>query len=209
MTTIYDGTLTVPDPDLIESWDVDGYDNVTAYLLRDTDAEPPEGDGIGYVFRISYDHPRYDDVAISGDYGDTGAPALLEAIRAAWDRFRDWQLLERYLRMWHDAVSVDTLSRGDYTAVAVVPREHSSAWGMSPDTLESLAADALEQYRAWADGEVYGVRVVNTATGANDALWRVYDASPGLTYARTVADDLAGPVSRAGAEDEPAGGDPS
>lgn len=184
---MYDGTVTREDPNLVETFELD--EQTTAYILADNDAELPDWDGIGYVYRVADDHPRYDDIAIAGDGGDSPEP--VKTIRTAWDQFNDWDLVARYLRMFHGAMSVDYTSRRDYTALAVVTGEQAAAWGCPGDMTPDLAAQALETYRQWAEGEVYGVIVVNSETGEEESCWGIYDGSPNLDYCHTTAVDIA------------------
>lgn len=185
---MYDGTITEPDPYLVTTFALD--DQTTAYVVQDTDADAPNWDGIGYVYAVSNDHERYDSLVIAGDAQDS-SPLPVSVTRDAWDRFRDWDVVARYLRMFHDAVSVDyssSLDRGA-TIVAVVTRTQADAWGCSDR--DELAGDALDVYRQYVEGNVYGVIVVNTVTGDEDSLWNVYDSSPNLDYCHTVAQDIA------------------
>lgn len=199
MTDTYDGTVTMPrpyngtvtheDPNLVVSWDLD--EQTRAYILRDTDAPAPDWDGIGYVFRVYYRSSWGMDVLVSGDYGDTGARDVGDAIAAVWHESRDWEHGGRYLREFHDVVDYDydTSVDRDGTVVAAVTRDQATAWGLEDPA--GTAAGALDVYRQYAEGDVYGVIVVNTVTGDQDSLWEIYDSSPGLDYVRTVAADIA------------------
>lgn len=183
----YDGTITMSDPGLVHEFD-DMPTGFKAYVVVDPDAQCPDWDGLGYVYRIDHGGARYDDVAIAGDYGDNGAD--VGPVREAWDRFGDWELVARYLRMFHNAVSVSVLNRRDYNAVAVVTRTHAETWGCDPIAWPTLADNALAVYEQWADGNVYGVIVVDTVAGEEYALWDVYDDAHDYAYCRTVADEL-------------------
>jgi hypothetical protein len=181
----YDGTLTIQDPNLVTDWDVD--EQTHAYVIRDVDAPAPDWDGIGSTYRQAYDHARYDDEITA-----EGGPGV-DIIRQAWDHFRDSELTARYLRMFHGAVSVDyseSIFR-DSRVWAIVTRANVDDWGVPADAVASLAADALEIVRQWAEGEVYGVIVANTDTGAEESLWSVYDATPDLRYCHEVAEEIA------------------
>jgi hypothetical protein len=170
---MYDGTITLDDPNLVETIELD--EQTKAYILRDVDEEAPDWDGIGFVYSMAYvDHNGlYDSLVIAGDEGDTIIGA--DILRAAWERFRDHELVARYLRAWHDAADVDysTMIHRDANVYAVVTHAQARAWGRD-DSTEGLAAEALETYRRWAEGEAYGVIVVNTITGEEMSLWGVY-----------------------------------
>jgi hypothetical protein len=172
---MYDGTVTLDDPNLVDTIELD--DQTTAYILRDVDAQCPDWEGIGFVYRLDYDHARYDSLMIPGDAGDEPVDAY--DLRQAWDHFKDHELVARYLRIWHDAIDVDysTMIHRDANVYAVVTRSQARAWGRE-DMPEGLAAEALETYRRWAEGETFGIIVVNTITGEEMSLWDVY-GTPG------------------------------
>jgi hypothetical protein len=93
--------------------------------------------------------------------------------------------------MWHDVVSVDYSTEPDSTTYSLVTRAEAEAWGCEPDMWDDLAGQALDTVRQWREGEVYGVIVVNTLTGAEDQLFDVYDSSANLDYCHMVAQDIA------------------
>ena len=174
---MYDGTLTQTRTDPALAWEIDESkmpEGFKGYVLRDFDAQEPDHDGQGYVIRVSDSHRRYDTMHV--DSGDA-APSF--DIREAFDRFgRDYDLIGRWLRMFHDVVSFDYLSRRDDIVFGVVTRQQADSWGCEPEYVEGAATDALETYRQWADGEVYGVIVVRQEDGAEGSLWGIYDAFP-------------------------------
>ena len=186
---MYDGTVTLADPNLVESFELD--EQTTAYVLRDYDAPAPDWDGIGYVYSLSYDHDRYDAVICAGD-GSDSSPIPVDTLREAWDRFKDGELVARYFRMFHGAVSVDYSEGLDRNArvYAIVTRSQAEAWG-TEDRADTLATEAIETVGAWFEGAVYGVIVVNSETGEEESVWGVYDSTPGLTYCRETAVDIA------------------
>lgn len=183
---MYDGMIHQQDPNLITSFELD--EQTTAYVVRDVDAPAPDWDGIGYVVRIDLDHERYDCLAIAGDYGDE--PLDVAALRQAWDRFRDHELVARYLRAFHDAVSVDysTSILRDANVYAVVTRLQAAAWGVDLGLWGDLAGQGLEVYRQWVEGECVGIIVTNSETGAEESVWGVYGDE---AYWDTLARDIA------------------
>ena len=193
MSAGYDGTITITDPSLMTEL-ADMPDGYAGYVLQDDDAPAPDWDGIGYVFRIGYGS-RDDACLVSGDAGDA-SPMAVETVRAAWQRFRDWDTVARYLRAFWDVVSFDYDSSADRgaTIVACVTAAHVDAWGTTPDQTSRLAREALEPVRAWLEGDVYGVRVVNVDTGADRDLWDVYDWTVGRESLRGIALELAAEV---------------
>lgn len=190
---MYDGTLTITDPQLVTELE-EMPDGVRAYVLQDVDATAPDWDGIGYVYRIGY-RSRDDETIVSGD-GSDRAPMPADVVRTAWDRWRDWDTVARYLRAFWDVVSFDYDSSADRgaTIVACVTAAHVDAWGTTPDQTPGLAREALEPVRAWLEGDVYGVRVVNVDTGADRDLWDVYDWTVGRESLRGIALELAAEV---------------
>jgi hypothetical protein len=190
-------TLTVPNPDLVGT--LDGMpEGFTAHVVRDSDADMPDWDGIGYVFSLPYLYDR-DAVLISGDGDDTGADAMLAAAREAWDRAHKdnrygWDLpkFARLMR-FHGASSVayDTGIDRDAVIVAVVTKRQADRWGCDRKDRHLLAGEALATFRQWAEGSVYGVVVTRESDGEDTSLWGIYDDSPGQTYLREVALELA------------------
>jgi hypothetical protein len=183
-------TLTVPNPDFVDTLEPmpDGY---SAAVVRDSDAQAPDWDGIGYVLYLGYSY-RDSSVLVSGDYEDTGAEDILAAARELWDTHRDWSTVARLLR-FHGASSVDWSSGidRDGTVLAVVTRAQADAWGCPRASRRELASQALGLYRQWAEGEVYGVVVTRESDGETESLWGIYDDSAGQDYLRDVAHELA------------------
>lgn len=183
----YDGRMTISDPNLVAELD-DMPDGYRAFIVADHDAQCPDWEGIGYVYRIDFASARGDQTMITGDATDT-APDV-SVLRKAWDRYRDWETVARFARIYLDAVSVDTLDRREYTAVAVVTRTQATAWGNPPAAWPNLARQALRVYEQWADGNVYSVIVTHAETGAEESLSDVYDDSADWQYCREVAAEL-------------------
>lgn len=124
-----------------------------ARIVPDSDREKPDWDGQGWVFsfdrrtnRIDTQHAETDDHGKVWDFG------LVEAI----GRFNDEALIFRYLRMWHDVVSFDTLDLNGWELYFVVTREQADRWGWDDPEWAKLAGQARETWRAYIEGDVYG-----------------------------------------------------
>lgn len=132
-------------------------------LVQDLDAGMPEDAGSGYVYAIE---SRQCDVLAGED-----APELDYAI----DRFgTDWDRLERYLRMFHDAVSLDWYDRrGGGKFLMVVTSKMAREWTGGGGDWTNLAN--LSEWEAWDEGDVYGYVVEQLAE------WETVSSPLGLT----------------------------
>lgn len=119
-------------------------------LEQDTDSGVPEGGSAGHVYRCE----RGTVDLLGTDYDtDREAGSIRHAMVDALSRFgRDWDLVTRYLRMWHDVVALDYLSRDYGEIVGIVTRDLAESWGCDVDTV----TPELTEWEAWADGDVYG-----------------------------------------------------
>ena len=139
-----------------------------ARIVQDVYAEEPENDGGCPVVRLE---SRYGgtDAEMTG-YGQcSGYPdGLPESAADILTRFNVYDkrtaidTFERYLRIFHDGnlVEYGPNQGTDYTYVAYVTRTLWEAWG---NTGEVGKAD-LNEYRAWVEGDVYGVIVEELTT---------------------------------------------
>jgi hypothetical protein len=165
----------------VDTWDLPR--GLTARVVVDEHVESPrDWDNVATLVQLSDTHLQPDEPS-----------PLADALRAAWDRFGDLDLVERYARAYLDAVALDcwddptSASRvlGVITAVDAA-REHL------PDPAATLAAE-LDTYRQWIDGQVYGV-IVSAIDGRDASLWGCYDNEPTLPNLHSVANDLAADV---------------
>jgi hypothetical protein len=88
------------------------------------------------------------------------ADEYVEAAVARWGT--DFDLLEKYLRAYHGATTVETWHSGDYWYVTYDPaawREHVGAPEGSVD---------MSEYRAWCEGDVWGYVVEKRVTWTTD-----------------------------------------
>jgi hypothetical protein len=74
----------------------------------------------------------------------------------------DWRLVEKYLRAWFGTTYIETWYSGSYWYVAY----DTAAWrefaGLTTDDAEHIrnnVAGALTEFRAWAEGDVWGYTV--------------------------------------------------
>jgi hypothetical protein len=167
----YDGTRTIQDPDLVETYELD--DGRTAYLLYDQDTPNPRRD---------YNHTAV-MVQLSSDYVDLDDPGDVGPAISQWCGNRDYvrhrdcdELVERYARMFCDVVA--------FTRWSGQGGQSDGSWGYAWITRESanrdLGGDAdadaaldgeVSEYQSWAAGECYGVIVTDADGEAVDSCW--------------------------------------
>jgi hypothetical protein len=144
-------------------------------------------------------------------WGDALAPALLvERARAEWARevyqclhavrilevWRrlDSEVFERYLRLVHGTTAIEQITDRDLTVITfdtVDYRVHAGITGTADLTGE------CDEWRAWLDGDVYGVIVEHhtdrTCWTEQDALFGLY----GWPYAQQRAGELLTEIAAA------------
>lgn len=145
-------------------------ENYRVVLVRDQYAEVPDWDGQAYVFDVSY-YGRYtvDLIQESVDPGDPYAIEVDVAVERAirwWGT--DWDLVERYLRIFHDVVKVERYDRtGGGTLLAVVTAVLAERWRCSVELIQEQ--DHLKEWRAWDEGDVYGYEIQQRVRWTTDA----------------------------------------
>lgn len=175
----YDGTRTIQDPDLVDTFDLD--DGRTAYLLYDQGCESPRGNA-GNVTTIVQMSDRYLQVDPSGDMADA-----INHWAQRGDPDMD-DLIERFGRIFCDVAA--------FTRWSGQAAQSDESWGyawitradvdrdLSPDADLDAALDAeLGEYLDWAAGECYGVIVTDADGEEIDSCWGFI----GTDYAEKVA----------------------
>lgn len=136
------------DPQVIEE-----RDEYRAVIIRDEYPLEPDHDGQGYVFRVEHWGYRWQEELVHKDYGN---PEPAFSLAEALDRFgTDWQMVERYLRMFHDVVAFDyaDFHRSGPTYVLVVTRAQVEEWGLTD--VSKAAEGTLGIWEAWATGDTW------------------------------------------------------
>lgn len=130
---------------------------------------------VAVVSRDDYAHAPDDEgmapTCVIGDY--TSADADLYAIvHNAWWHYHDHDLVARYLRMFHGAISVDWQNYGqrdEATIYAVVTAEWAESMGITrtgtpgqtlAEWAESATSATLAEWKAYNDGDVYSVGIL-------------------------------------------------
>lgn len=168
----YDGTITTADPRLVETFrHVDGS---TSYVLVDDDAYSPAEDyetfATLYVTDSGYRMPA------GGDEG------VRDSIREAIDHYgnawgNDDDMIPRYLRAFCDVAAVDTFQangRDATTYIAAITWQDARRAMGENATREDAArvlAQECEDYRAWSEGETYGVIMTDARGDETESLW--------------------------------------
>jgi len=172
-------------------------------IVADHDAPAPDSAGSAFVFTVS----AWDGAASleHADYGQT-APDVAHALE---QMAGDLERFGRYLRMFHDVVSFDYITpHGGTNFVAFTTRELARSWGFTDPDAESVrdivtrsASAALEEWRAYAEGDVWGYVVEerqtwrNQATGETREEWGHVDSCFGF-YGSQYAEEEARVVFR-------------
>jgi hypothetical protein len=110
---------------------------------------PPEpyDDGQSPLLRLDYrGHPEHVDVGTRPHDCDE----RIEEAAATWGADRDGDLLEKYLRAYHGVTQVVYYRNSSYTYITYDDARWREAVGAEPGSA------SLEEYKAWAEGEVFG-----------------------------------------------------
>lgn len=169
---MYNGTITISDPLLVEEITEGLPEGIRAFVTYDQDAENP---------RTWYDH----STALVRTNTDTIEPDgngdwRHSVTRDALEHFgHDFDLIARYLKMFHDAAAVVVEDCGAYRTynpvIGWITEADARELARSP---EDVVKSDLEEYRQWAAGEVYGVIVTDEKADPSEneaAIGGIYD----------------------------------
>lgn len=133
-------------------------------LELDPDPQQPDWDGQAFVLQVNGDPWSYDRVEPANDNSDS------DTFVDAWNRFAErysradtLEIFERYVRIFHGTKSLVTWNLGitrEYGYVAFDTAALREEWGIQEDYWtehpETLAQSTLDEWRNWAEGDVYG-----------------------------------------------------
>lgn len=139
----------------------------------------PDGDFFGTVIWLDDQTGKHTEVFAHAFQQERAAEGFAESLSHAWQHYRDMELVERYMRMFHGVVGFDYLDRPDSKFVNIVTRADLEIWGWDPDDPSSWPKHDdgttyhpqegnLKETEAWADGDVWGVRVEKNVTWSTD-----------------------------------------
>lgn len=151
----------------VETYTDDKHPNVRVRLVLDTNPSEPDGDALAPTVRVSTGGRMFRSASAAfatGPYQPTNVSA--GDVAKAWERWGDWGHVGRYLRMFHGATAVEYITPhdgGDTFVIFDTPdfREHVGVTE-TPTNLEG----EVNEWRAWVEGDVYGVIVETRATTA-------------------------------------------
>lgn len=151
----------------IETVTVPAFPTYRARIVHDVDPSAPYDDGAAPIVRVEYRH-GWTAVQVT-----EGTSYVLDpSIVAAAERFgKDVDTFTRYARIFHGVTRIDSYSsREGATFLALDPADWREEVGAS---VEAIAAqdDLLGEYRAYLEGDTYGVIVEKRET------WRNVDSS--------------------------------
>jgi len=175
-------------------------------LEQDPDiTEAPDHDGQGYVVEVTYS--GHSEVRNTGDYGDHGPDFELGWLLARTRN--DYELVERYLRIFHGAASFDhTHWDRDSEMFFIVTETQALAWGVATEDWHRLAGWTRETWEQHRDGDVYGYvveerQVWTNARGDEMETWEHVDSCWGF-YGYEYAEQEARAALAAHTEEETA-----
>jgi len=151
----------------VETITVDAFPALRARIVQDENWEPPYDDGGVPIIRL--DRARWGDWNAEQvtDVTSYTLPAGIVEAAARWGG--DVDTFTRYARIFHGVSRVETYGPNNYTDniyVALDPADWRETVGAS---LEAIAAqdDLLGEFRAYLQGETYGIVVEARETWRN------------------------------------------
>jgi hypothetical protein len=202
------------DDNTVETYADDANPNVRVRLVRDTDADSPDGDAYAPAILIGARGGLFRSIRAEYVGSTYQTDALdLERLAEAWERWGDRDKVTRWLRMFQGVTTVETIDTdGDVIVILDTPDYRRDCVGPSDDDLpENLLAGDVEAWRAWLEGDVYGIiterrvtthtTVTDAATGEvvreddDDDVWEEYEAVWGF-YGREYAEQEAQAIFR-------------
>jgi hypothetical protein len=172
-----DGSLIVTD---------DRYPGWRARLVVDEDFGQPWGDALAPALLI--EHRRHAVLA-----SEVYRPKDADRIMAAWRHLGGGATFERHLRLVYGTTAISHVTGQDFTVIIFDTGEHRAHAGITGDC--DLTGE-VHEWRAWLDGDVYGVIVEqHTATGCwigHDSLWGLYGYDYASSEAATMLAATAG-----------------
>lgn len=137
-------------------------------LEVDTDADPSDRQGSGYVFYVEYRNGFTDVRTLADEYDKRGAGWVHTLLWSAVSHFGgDLELTARYFRTIGcevDSFDGDNYSGGSYFGVMTPELEES--WGCEPGT----GAPDLQEWRDRDAGEVYGYVIEELTTWTSNTI---------------------------------------
>jgi hypothetical protein len=138
-----------------------------ARIEQDTTGQEPYGDALAPALMVPYDGRPYFGREV---YVPADADSLISALRWYVERHGvhdGADLFSRYLRIWHGTSTVETFSTRDGLVLIFDTADWRTHVGVIQLPID-LSGEAAE-WRAYFDGEVYGVIVERLRTGRT--LW--------------------------------------
>jgi len=125
-----------------------------AIIEVDQDPYPPDGDFFGTVYAMER----------GGHCERVGSPFkspddFSDAIKAAWDHYRDMKLVERYLRIFEAVRGFDYFDTRDGKYINCVTDYDLRMWGWEEGDTRDPAEHNLDEWRHYYEGDVYFVAV--------------------------------------------------
>jgi hypothetical protein len=133
-------------------------------LVADADPFKPDWDGQAFVLQVNGDPWSYDRVESANDNSDS------DTFVDAWNHFAEGysraetlEVFERYVRIFHGTKSLVTWNLGitrEYGYVVFDTAALREEWDITDEYADNhpgtLAQATLDEWRNWAEGDVYG-----------------------------------------------------
>lgn len=139
--------------------EADGY---RVRLEVDQSPEKPYNDGMAPIWRVDFYSSRADARHEDGLSSYQPHVHIAEAIDTLWSKD---DALERYLRIFHGATTVERWHSGSYWYLTCDPKHWRDAMGITEEITqrEGYADGLMDEWQAWCNGEVYVVVVEEQA----------------------------------------------
>jgi hypothetical protein len=128
-----------------------------AKIIVDSDAQKPDWDGQAFVLQTDSSHYASIKAEAFTDHAEPFVDAFNRLSDLYYGNGYQYEVFERYLRIFHGATKVDSYNVGvtrEYGYVAF----DTAAWREEMGVSDSFKdEDILHDVRAWAEGDVWGV----------------------------------------------------
>ncbi len=133
-------------------------------------------------------------------------------VRREWsERLRDFDVIERWLKISHGVRAVSTVDTRDATYLVLLTEDAQSYYGTPADLVQECADGDATIFSQWAEGDIYGYIVEERATWRReggdeetmetweevDSLWDIYGHDHAEAEAREALTSWAGEASAA------------
>lgn len=137
---------------------------VHLYVDEDTGSLDDQGDFLPFVAQVESSWAHHRGYAAAGDQWSDGIDAA--DISRAWAYYRDAEKVERWLRICHEVVGIETWSDryGNWWFAIATDKWVRESVG-NPERVAEALAHSAQFVQDWAEGNVYGWEVERKRIG--------------------------------------------